>query len=66
MPLLLLLGAFAILARIFWGLVHSPFTPWLLLEWPVAVYLAALGVVCIWDLFATPTRRKAGRSLIRR
>ena len=53
MTLLLLVGL-AILARIFWGLVQSPFTPWLLLEWPAALYLAALGMVCIWACSPPP------------
>ncbi len=53
----LLLGLLVVEALLFRGMVRSPFTPWLLLEWPFAIYVTGLSLVCVWDRLATPKHR---------
>jgi hypothetical protein len=55
MPLLLAL--LVVEALVLRSMAHSPFTPWMLLEWPFAVYVTGLSLVCIWDRLATPKTR---------
>ncbi len=57
----LLLGLLAVEALVLRGMARSPFTPWLLLEWPLAIYVTGWSLFCVWDRLATPKRRKTER-----
>ncbi len=54
----LLLGLLVIEALLFRGMARSPFTPWLLLAWPMGVYVTGLTLFCLWDQLTTPKRSK--------
>ena len=54
----LLLGLLVVQALLLRSLARSPFTPWLLLAWPMGVYVTGLTLCCLWDQLTTPKRRK--------
>lgn len=54
--LILLLVAEALIFR---SMVRSPFSPWLLLAWPAAVWVTGLTLYSVWEQLITPSR--AGR-----
>ncbi len=54
----LLLGLLAVEALLLRSMARSPFTPWLLLAWPMGGYVTGLTLVCLWDRLATPKRHK--------
>jgi hypothetical protein len=54
----LLLGLLVVEALLFRSMARSPFTPWLLLAWPMGVYVTGLTLFCIWDQLTTPKRHK--------
>jgi hypothetical protein len=57
----LLLGLLVIEALIFRSMARSPFSPWLLLAWPMGVYVTGWTLFCLWDRLATPKRSKTER-----
>jgi hypothetical protein len=54
----LLLGLLIVEALLLRGMARWPFTPWLLLAWPMGVYVTGLTLFCIWDQLTTPKRQK--------
>ncbi len=54
----LLLGLLIVEALLLRGMARSPFTPWLLLAWPMGVYVTGLTLCCLWDQLTTPKRHK--------
>ncbi len=56
----LLLGLLVVEALVLRGMARSPFTPWLLLEWPMGVWITGLTVYSVWEQLVTP-KHKPGR-----
>jgi hypothetical protein len=59
MPLLLALLVVEALALR--AMVRSPFAPWLLLAWPMGVYVTGWTLCCLGGRLVTPKRRKTER-----
>src|SRR6266487_2547003 len=38
-------------------MVRSPFTPWLLLAWPMGVYVTGWTLYSVWERLTSPKRR---------
>jgi hypothetical protein len=49
----LLLGLLVVEALLLRSMARSPFTPWLLLAWPMGVYVTGWTLCCIWDRLTT-------------
>jgi hypothetical protein len=57
----LLLGLLVVEALVLRGMARSPFTPWLLLAWPMAAWAVGWTLYSVWDRFAAPKSRKPER-----
>jgi len=56
--LLVTLGEVVLWRDLLHRTLHEPFTPWLLLTWPLAVYVTCLGLAVSWSAFWDRARRK--------
>jgi hypothetical protein len=58
---LLLLGLLALEGLVLRAMIRAPFAPWLLLAWPMGVYVTGWTLYCLWDRLATPKPTKTER-----
>ncbi len=56
--LLVTLGEVALWRDLLHRTFHEPFDPWLLLTWPLAVYVTCLGLAVCWSAFWDRAPRK--------
>ncbi len=57
----LLLGLLVVEAMLLRGMVRSPFTPWLLLEWPMGVWITGLTYLAVEVFTTRATTIEGGR-----